>query len=84
MTPDGLPIIGPLPGKDNVLVASGHCMLGVTLAPITAEVIAAYIKGGRHAARMTPMADPFSPRRFVARRARTLARSSVDYRPNGR
>ncbi|MET9835978.1 FAD-dependent oxidoreductase [Streptomyces sp. NPDC006385] len=71
MTPDGLPVIGPLPGKDNVLVASGHCMLGVTLAPVTAEIIAAQVKGGQGASGTTAAAAPFSPQRFASRRART-------------
>ncbi|MFC1407256.1 MULTISPECIES: FAD-binding oxidoreductase [Streptacidiphilus] len=75
MTPDGLPVIGPLPGKDNVLVASGHCMLGVTLAPVTAEVISAQIKGGRQESPVTRMARPFDPRRFASGRTRTAAHS---------
>lgn len=65
MTPDGLPVIGPLPGKDNILVASGHSMLGVTLAPITAELIAAHIKDGIE---RSGLARPFSPQRFASRR----------------
>ncbi|MGW0734063.1 NAD(P)/FAD-dependent oxidoreductase [Streptomyces sp. NPDC002851] len=69
MTPDGLPVIGPLPGKDNVLVASGHCMLGVTLAPVTAEIIAAQVKGGERAAEVAGTAAPFTPRRFGRRRS---------------
>jgi D-amino-acid dehydrogenase len=64
MTPDGLPVIGPLPGRENLLVASGHCMLGVTLAPITAEVISACLKGGQLAANVNGMAQPFAPQRF--------------------
>ncbi|KOX10005.1 FAD-binding oxidoreductase [Nocardiopsis sp. NRRL B-16309] len=71
MTPDGLPIVGPLPGRDNVLVASGHCMLGVTLAPVTAEIIAAQVEGGRRAADVAETARPFAPRRFARRRGRT-------------
>jgi D-amino-acid dehydrogenase len=39
MTPDGLPIIGQLHPLPNVYVASGHGMLGLTLAPATAEII---------------------------------------------
>ena len=34
-TPDGLPLIGALPGLDGVFLATGHGMLGVTLAPAT-------------------------------------------------
>lgn len=45
MTPDGLPVIGRLPQPDNVMVASGHGMLGLTMAPTTAKAIAALVKG---------------------------------------
>jgi D-amino-acid dehydrogenase len=38
--PDGLPAIGRAPGFQNLYVASGHAMLGITLAPATAEVLA--------------------------------------------
>ena len=37
--PDGLPAIGRTGASDRVLIATGHQMLGITLAPITAEVI---------------------------------------------
>ncbi|PAZ12514.1 hypothetical protein CLM62_29220 [Streptomyces sp. SA15] len=73
MTPDGLPVIGPLPGKDNVLVASGHSMLGVTLAPVTADIISAEISGRRQRADTARTALPFSAQRFVPRRGRTTA-----------
>jgi D-amino-acid dehydrogenase len=46
MTPDGLPVIGRVPGRDNVFVATGHAMLGVTLGPVTGEAIADLIAGG--------------------------------------
>ena len=32
-TPDGLPIIGRSPRHDNLVVAAGHCMLGLGLGP---------------------------------------------------
>ena len=38
--PDSLPVIGPVPDADGVFVATGHAMLGVTLAPATAEALA--------------------------------------------
>ncbi len=44
-SPDGLPFVGPLPDMDNVWVASGHGMLGVTLGPITGQLIAEQIAG---------------------------------------
>lgn len=40
MLPDGLPAIGKTPRYDNVYVASGHAMLGVTLGPTTAVAVA--------------------------------------------
>lgn len=40
MLPDGLPAIGSVPDFQNVFVASGHAMLGVTLGPTTALAIA--------------------------------------------
>lgn len=39
MTPDGLPIIGAVPGFKNLYIASGHAMQGLTLAPNTAKAI---------------------------------------------
>ncbi|GAB5519530.1 MAG: FAD-binding oxidoreductase [Rhodothermales bacterium] len=39
-SPDGLPFIGRVPGVANLSVATGHGMMGVTLAPITGRLIA--------------------------------------------
>ena len=59
-SPDGLPILGPLPGWANVTVATGHFRSGILLAPITGELIAEAIVDAR-----TPEAlAPFSPARF--------------------
>jgi D-amino-acid dehydrogenase len=44
-TPDGLPIIGKLPGAPRVLVATGHGMLGSTTGPGTGLVVAAMLTG---------------------------------------
>lgn len=40
MTPDGLPIIGSSRKRHDVLIATGHAMLGVSLAPPTGQLIA--------------------------------------------
>lgn len=62
MTPDGLPVIGRLRPYDNVYLATGHAMLGVTLAARTSSELAGMILGGG-----TPdVLVPFSPRRFGA------------------
>jgi D-amino-acid dehydrogenase len=43
--PDGLPILGR-PGRfDNLLLATGHAMLGFTLAPLTGRCIARLARG---------------------------------------
>jgi D-amino-acid dehydrogenase len=39
-SPDGLPLIGRLKPFRNVLVATGHAMLGMHLAPITGKLVA--------------------------------------------
>ena len=44
-TPDGLPIIGRSELYSNLIVATGHGMLGITLAPVTAELVFKIIEG---------------------------------------
>ncbi|OOG69641.1 FAD-binding oxidoreductase [Algoriphagus sp. A40] len=39
-SPDGLPYIGFAPGHENVLVGSGHSMMGISLAPATGKILA--------------------------------------------
>lgn len=60
MTPDGLPVIGWLPGFRNLAVASGHAMLGVTLGPSTGAAVAELLTTGA----TPPVLEPFSPVRF--------------------
>jgi len=43
--PDSLPVIGPSRGGDDVLFAFGHGHIGLTLAPITAAIIADLVAG---------------------------------------
>jgi D-amino-acid dehydrogenase len=38
-TPDSLPCLGRLPGRQNVLVAAGHNHLGFSLAAVTGEAV---------------------------------------------
>jgi D-amino-acid dehydrogenase len=46
-TPDGLPLVGRVRELANLVVATGHGTLGVSLAPATAElVVAAALDGG--------------------------------------
>lgn len=61
MTPDGLPIIGFLPGYENVVVATGHQMLGITLAAPTGAAIAEMLETGHTPEQLAPL----SPQRFA-------------------
>ncbi len=45
MTPDGLPVIGTSRKRSDVLIATGHAMLGVSLAPPTGRLIAEMLRG---------------------------------------
>lgn len=56
-TPDGLPVIGTSRRARRVVLATGHGMLGVTLAPITARMVTDAIAG-------RPTLPALSPERF--------------------
>jgi D-amino-acid dehydrogenase len=45
--PDSLPVIGPSRDGSDVIHAFGHGHLGVTMAPMTARIVAALVAGGR-------------------------------------
>jgi glycine oxidase len=65
-TPDGLPILGPLP-EWPVVVATGHYRNGILLAPWTAEQVALLVSAGATgSAGASNEDDPFSPSRFLA------------------
>jgi D-amino-acid dehydrogenase len=57
MTFDGLPIIDRSPKWQNVMVAAGHNMLGISLAPGTGKLVCAMLNGD------IPPIDP-GPYRF--------------------
>jgi len=44
-TPDGMPMIGFSPRHSNLLLASGHAMLGLSLGPGTGQLVAALANG---------------------------------------
>jgi glycine oxidase len=59
-TPDNQPILGPVPGWENVTLAVGHGSTGIMLSPITGQTIAELILTGQ-----TPqILLPFSLTRF--------------------
>jgi D-amino-acid dehydrogenase len=44
-TPDGLPIIGRPQNYDNLIVATGHGMLGISLSPVTGKLVSQIVAG---------------------------------------
>lgn len=58
--PDSLPVIGPSRAGDAVIHAYGHGHIGLTLAPVTAEIVADLVAGRAvHAAAAAARADRF-------------------------
>ncbi len=66
-TLDGIPLIGHVEPHGRVVLATGHVGLGITLAPVTAELVGALLDRGRTAGAATRallgLCDParFSP-----------------------
>jgi D-amino-acid dehydrogenase len=44
-TPDGLPLLGRAPRVDNLVVAAGHAMQGLSLGPISGKLVAEVVAG---------------------------------------
>jgi D-amino-acid dehydrogenase len=63
MTPDGMPIIGMLPGLRNVAISTGHQMLGLTLAPASGDALAELLTTGSP----QDVLEPFTAKRFTSR-----------------
>jgi D-amino-acid dehydrogenase len=59
-TPDTRPIIGRSVHIPNVVFATGHGQLGLTLGATTARLITSVVKGGAPALDLTP----YAPDRF--------------------
>jgi D-amino-acid dehydrogenase len=70
MTPDGMPIIGPLDSVEGLIVATGHGTLGMTLGPITGRLVADLITTKSFPAPMKHLL----PSRFGLRRTRDRSR----------
>lgn len=60
-TPDGLPMIGPAQPWENLTLATGHAMLGLTLAFATGQLVTDMLTGRK------PLVDPapYAPARFA-------------------
>lgn len=57
---DGMPVIGQMPGLDNLIIATAHYRNGILLAPITAEIVAEKIASNIDHHALTA----FGPQRF--------------------
>jgi D-amino-acid dehydrogenase len=60
-SPDGLPILGRVPGIPNLLMATGHGAVGLQLGPYSGKVVAGMIAGGKAETEI----GPFSLARFT-------------------
>jgi glycine/D-amino acid oxidase-like deaminating enzyme len=65
-SPDGLPVLGQVPGRENIFIAAGHFRNGVLLAPITGKAMTALILNGRE----DPLIAPYRAERFVSQTRR--------------
>ena len=61
MSIDDVPLIGRVPGRDGLWIATGHGMMGVSMSAATGQLIADLISGN------APAVDPapYSPARFA-------------------
>ena len=60
MTYDTLPVIGPMPNARNGFIATGHSMLGISMAPATGKLVAEMIMGVKPSIEISA----FNPTRF--------------------
>ena len=73
MTPDGFPILGPVPGLAGFHVASGCCVGGLTLSPAAGRALADLILDGKS----DPDLAPLSVARFQGLPADAAALEAV-------
>ena len=66
LSPDGKPMIGPIPGWEGIYLATGHTTKGIHLGPVTGRIIADYVThGGPQSPVDLPVdLDEFLPGRF--------------------
>jgi len=59
-SPDGLPYLGKVPKLQNLIVATGHAMMGLSLAPVTGHLVAQLVAGESPSIHL----EALSPARF--------------------
>lgn len=68
-SPDGLPIVGRVASAENVVLATGHGMLGLTLAPVTGRLVGEIVTGEEPSHELEPLRpDRFGPLVSLGRR----------------
>ena len=63
LSPDAKPIIGPVPGREGILLATGHTTKGIHLGPITGRIITDYVF--RNSTGVVSDMSEFLPDRFA-------------------
>jgi len=61
VSPDGLPFIGRSRAHPNLTVATGHAMMGISLGPITGQLVGEILRGDKPAIDLRHL----SPDRFA-------------------
>ena len=65
LSADGAALIGPVPGREGVLLATGHGTKGIHLAPVTGKAISDWVLRGK--SEVPVEMDIFLPARFAGR-----------------
>jgi D-amino-acid dehydrogenase len=61
-SPDGVPIVGRPEASENLVLATGHGMMGLTLAPVTGKLVAEVVTGEEPSHDLKPLRpDRFQP-----------------------
>ena len=75
LSPDRMPIIGPVPGVEGIVLATGHSTKGIHLGPITGRIVTEYIRAG---------CGPISPEMKIYLPSRFATASAIDFHASGR
>lgn len=59
--PAGLPVTGAVPGRPGLFVSTGHGLSGITLAAVSAQLLAPHVLDGPEPSELAPL----SPARFA-------------------